>query len=204
MIGLPDKIKFKITVLKSSRFNADFGKYSCLPALYANRLTQYRNCIARYSILPLFMFIGTWSHRNHASRHPSPDGISGLNVLRHNRACRDNAMVGDMYALENGHARPHPNIAPYSDIQVVFRKLIFVGQTHHRTVEDVNAMVASDDGQVGTAHDIVADADFSSGCEQCCSGPQVHVVAHVYISDSGNLAAAAKSHIHPARSKRSA
>ena len=90
MIGLPDKIKFEITVLKSSRFNADFGKYSCLPALYANRLTQYRNCIARYSILPLFMFIESWSHRNHASR---------LYIFGYDGTGGNNGMIRDVDTL---------------------------------------------------------------------------------------------------------
>ena len=62
-------------------------------------------------------------------------------------------------------------------------------------------MIAGDNGKVGSAHDIVADVNFRPGCEQRCSRAKVHVMAHVDIARSGNLAAAAQGHVLAASSK---
>lgn len=65
-------------------------------------------------------------------------------------------------------------------------------------------MIAGDNGKVGSAHDIVADLNFRSGCEQRCSRAKVHVMAHVDIARSGDLAVTAESHILAACSKGAA
>lgn len=53
-------------------------------------------------------------------------------------------------------------------------------------------MIAGDNGKVGSAHDIVADLNFRPGCEQRCSRAKVHVMAHVDIARSGDLAVTAE------------
>lgn len=108
-------------------------------------------------------------------------------------------MVGDVNPFEDCHAATHPHVVTDYDVLVVLGELILIGEHHHGTVKNVGAVVAGDYGQIGSAHDVVADVDLRAGCEQRGPGAQVHVVAYVDIFRPGDLAAAAEHHILAAR-----
>ena len=110
-------------------------------------------------------------------------------------------MIRDMYALEDRHAAAHPYVVTDDDVLIVIGELVLIGKLHHGAIENVGAVIASDHRQVGAAHDVVAGVESRSGGVQGCSGAQVHVVSHVDISRSGDLAAAAECHVLAACSK---
>lgn len=81
-------------------------------------------------------------------------------------------MIRDMDALEDRHAAAHPYVIADNDVLVVIGGLLLIGKLHHGAIEDIGAVVASDDGQVGAAHDIVTDANFRSVVSNVVPGPR--------------------------------
>ena len=148
------------------------------------------------------MRIGTRSHSQHTSRYPPPDRIFRLNVFCQNGPRRDNAVIRNVHALQNGDVRSQPHVIANNDVLIVLGEFLDIIKCHHWSIENVHAMITSYYGKVWTTHDVVANFYPGTRGQKCGTWPQIYVMAHRDIFGSGYLETSTQSYIFPTGGER--